>query len=168
MTRIRASAACMLLVAGALASACATAPSKPYERTTAKSVAETVEDLEFAITERNFRISARLHVGRGIRERDGGVFPEYEVLLFCNLGLTRRMLELDPGYINHCPARVAVRDQGGTTHISAPLLPLPAATNAELAMLARRINGLLQEIVDYGTESWNRIENAVAAEGIDP
>lgn len=151
------SALFLLLAVGAGACGCtATAPMPAvYERTTAKPVAETVEDLEFAISERNFRITGQLHVGRGIRERDHVVFPDNEVLLFCNLGLTRRMLELDPGFINFCPARVTVRDNGGTTHISAPLVPEPAGGDPELLTLARRINRLLREIVDYGTESWN-------------
>lgn len=147
----------VLVAACAIGSGCAARPPVPYERTTMKSVAETVEDLEFAITERNFRITGRLNVGHGIRTRDGGAFPDNEVLLFCNLGLTRRMLERDPGYINYCPARIAVRDQDGTTHISAPLLP--AAADPELAALARHINGLLREIVDYGIETWNREDN---------
>lgn len=147
----------LLLFALALQGGCAGAPRPAgmYERTTGKPVAEAVDDVEFAITERNFRITGQLHVGRGIRERDGIEFPDHEVLLFCNLGLARQMLELDPGYINHCPGRVAVRAEGGVTRISAPLLPLEPGANPALAALVARINGLLREIVDYGTERWS-------------
>lgn len=155
MTRFPGTALVLWLWAG-VGAGCAAAPSLPgvYERTTAKSVAETLEDVEFAVTERNFRITGQLHVGKGIRERDRIAFPEYEVVLFCNLGLARRMLELDPGFINYCPGRVAVRDGGGTTHISAPMLPEAPGQAPELAALVRRVNGLVREIVDYGTESW--------------
>lgn len=157
MTRLAGSVLSLSLCAGAGIGGCATPATDPgiYERTTAKPVAETVEDVEFAVTERNFRITGQLHVGKGIRERDRIEFPEHEVLLFCNLGLARRMLELDPGFINYCPGRVAVRESAGTTHISAPLLPEVTGQEPELAALVRRINVLIREIVDYGTEQWS-------------
>lgn len=156
MTRFPGGALLLCLWAG-IGGGCTTVPSLPavYERTTPKSVPETLADVEFAVTERNFRITGQLHVGKGIRERDRIGFPEYEVVLFCNLGLARRMLELDPGFINYCPGRVAVRDTGGMTHISAPLLPESPDQGPELAALVRRINGLVREIVDYGTEPWS-------------
>ena len=125
-----------------------------YERVTQKPVAEVVEDVEFAITERNFRITSQLHVGRGIRERDKINFPDYEVILFCNLGIARQMLELDPGFINYCPGRITVRRGGEATHIAAPLLPRPTGPNAALAALVDQINAQLRVIVDYGTEHW--------------
>ncbi len=127
-----------------------------YERTTRKAVTEVVEDVEFAISERNFRVTSQLHVGRGIRERDSIDFPDYEVILFCNLGLARRMLELDPGYINYCPGRITVRRGGNTTHIAAPLLPEHAGQDAALAALVRDTNAQLRAIVDFGTEYWAR------------
>jgi uncharacterized protein (DUF302 family) len=125
-----------------------------YERSTPKPVADAVEDVEFAVTERNFRITGRLHVGQAIRARDGTPFPDYEVLLFCNLALARQMLDLDPVYINYCPGRVTVRGADGTTRISAPLLPEPADRSTALADLVRRVNAQLREIVDYGTQAW--------------
>ena len=125
-----------------------------YERTTQKTVAEVVEDVEFAISERNFRVTSQLHVGRGIRERDNIDFPDYEVILFCNLGLARQMLELDPGYINYCPGRITVRRGGDTTYIAAPLLPEHAGQDAALATLVRDTNTQLRAIVDFGTEYW--------------
>jgi uncharacterized protein (DUF302 family) len=125
-----------------------------YERTTRKPVQEVVEDVEFAISERNFRVTSQLHVGRGIRERDNIEFPDYEVILFCNLGLARRMLELDPGYINYCPGRITVRRGGDTTHIATPLLPEHAGQDTALAALVRDTNTQLRAIVDFGTEYW--------------
>ena len=127
-----------------------------YERTTRKTVTEVLEDVEFAISERNFRLTSQLHVGRGIRERDNIDFPDYEVILFCNLELARQMLELDPGYINYCPGRITVRRGGDTTHIAAPLLPELADQNEALALLVRGINAQMRAIVDFGTEYWAR------------
>ncbi len=127
-----------------------------YTRATHKPVQEVMEDVEFAISERNFRVTSQLHVGHGIRERDKIAFPDYEVILFCNLGLARKMLELDPGYINYCPGRITVRGAGDTTHIAAPLLPEHPAQDAELATLVRDTNAQLRAIVDFGTENWDR------------
>jgi uncharacterized protein (DUF302 family) len=131
---------------------------KVYERAAHKPVAEILEDAEFAISERNFRITGRLHVGRGIRERDGTDFPDYEVLLFCNLGYARQMLELDPTFIIHCPGRVSVRGGSDMAFIAALLLPEPDETESPLAVLVRKINADLRAIVDYGAETWDRTE----------
>jgi len=125
-----------------------------YERETGKPVAQAMEDAEFAITERNFRITGNLHIGKGIRERDGGEFPDYEVILFCNLGYARQMLELDPALVNFCPGRVTVRSTAaGVTVVSAPLLPQNAA-DPRLKALMAKLNTLIREIVDYAAESW--------------
>lgn len=137
---------------------CATAQTpdteRIYQRTTPKPVPEVVEDVEFAISERNFRITSQLHVGRGIRERDKIEFPDYEVILFCNLGYARQMLELDPGFINHCPGRITVRGGADATYIATPLLPEPPGQDATLTALVQKINAQLRAIVDYGTEHW--------------
>ncbi len=153
--------ACVCLVAMAPAR-CETAQSPTdqqiYERTTQKTVAEAVEDVEFAVSEHNFRITSQLHVGRGIRESDKIEFPDFEVILFCNLGLARKMLELDPGYINYCPGRITVRRGGEATHIATPLLPEHAGQDAALVALVRDTNAQLRAIVDFGTEHWARRE----------
>jgi uncharacterized protein (DUF302 family) len=133
--------------------AVAAGSSDTYERTAQKPLAEVVADAEFAIIERNFRITGSLHIGKAIRERDGDGFPDYEVILFCNLGFARQMLELDPDLINFCPGRVTIR--GGATGIvvSAPLLPQNTG-DARMDNLMRKLNGLIREIVDYAAEAW--------------
>ena len=152
----------LLLQTSALAAAVslATAPAfaelpEFYERDTQKPVSEVVEDAEFAIIERNFRVTGNLHIGKGIRERDGGDFAEYEVILFCNLGYAREMLELDPGFINFCPGRVTVRGAGAGAGaiVSAPLLPQDNG-DARMDALMEKLNTLIREIVDYAAESW--------------
>ena len=125
-----------------------------YERATPKVLAEVLDDLDFAITERNFRITGRLSIGKAIRERDGGSFPDYEVILFCNLGLAKNMLELEPEYVVFCPGKVAVRDTSAGIIISAPLLPEDTDRPA-LNALSARINGLIRQIVDYGAQPWS-------------
>ncbi|MBI2992666.1 MAG: DUF302 domain-containing protein [Gammaproteobacteria bacterium] len=124
-----------------------------YDRPTMKPLPDVLDDLEFAITERNFRITGRLSIGKAIREREGAGFPDYEVILFCNVGLARDMLKLEPTYVVFCPAKVAVRESGSELIITAPLLP-EDTHREELNALAARINTLLRQIVDYGAETW--------------
>ena len=158
MRRWRAATAAVLLLSGA-ASAPGVGAQFPetYERATPKALADVLDDLEFAITERNFRITGRLSIGKAIRERDEGNFPDYEVILFCNLGLAREMLELEPEYVVFCPGKVAVRATATGLMISTPLLPEDSG-RPPLRALAARFNALLREIVDYGAEPWARMQ----------
>jgi uncharacterized protein (DUF302 family) len=145
---------CAALAGGTpCAAAPAAEPPAVYERTAQKPLAQVVEDAEFAIVERNFRITGNLHIGKGIRERDGDDFPDHEVILFCNLGYAREMLELDPGFINFCPGRIAIRATPAGVVVSAPLLPQNAG-KARIGTLVTKLNALMREIVDYAAESW--------------
>lgn len=125
-----------------------------YTRETAKAVVDALDDAEFAITDRNFRVTGRLHIGQAIRERGDGEFPEFEVILFCNLNYTEQMLRLNPDYVNYCPAKVTVREAGNRVVISAPLIPVTAA-DERLNDLVNRLNSLLREIVDYAAREWS-------------
>ena len=49
-----------------------------YKKTTIKLLSDIVDDAEFAITERNFRIVNRLHIGKAIRDRGYPDYPDYE------------------------------------------------------------------------------------------
>ena len=95
-----------------------------YQLSTEKALEEVLDDTIFAINERNFRITGHLHIGKGIRERKNADFPDYEVLLYCNLVHAKKMLELDPDMINSCPARLTVRQDSEKVIITAPLWPV--------------------------------------------
>lgn len=129
-----------------------------YEARTEKPLAQVLGDTEFAITERNFRITGRLHIGKGIRERGNKDFPDYEVILFCNLSYAERMLELEPEYVNYCPGRISFRESGDTIIISAPLLP-ESRDNSQLNLLVKKINSLIREIIDFSVQEWSTIRN---------
>ena len=125
-----------------------------YESRTEKPLAQVLDDAEFAITERNFRITGRLHIGKGIRERGNAGFPDYEVILFCNLSYAERMLELEPEYVNYCPGRITFRNDGGTIIISASLVP-EDPDNPGLNTLVKEINRQLRDIVDFSVQKWS-------------
>jgi hypothetical protein len=105
-------------------SICLAEDDRFIERTTVKSVLVILEDAEFAITERNFRINSRLHVGKAIREGGGkDSFADSEVILFCNLEYVTLMLELAPELIKYCPQRLVIYDTGRKRVITASLIP---------------------------------------------
>jgi len=124
-----------------------------YQLSTDKVIEEVLDDTIFAITERNFRITGHLHIGKGIRDRKNPDFPDYEVLLYCNLVYAKKMLELDPDMINSCPARISVRQDDEKVIITAPLWAVDMK-NEELISHMKNMNVLVREIVDYAADDW--------------
>ncbi|RKZ49604.1 MAG: DUF302 domain-containing protein [Gammaproteobacteria bacterium] len=124
-----------------------------YQLTTEKTLEEVLDDTIFAITERNFRITGHLHIGKGIRDRKNPDFPDYEVLLYCNLVYAKKMLELDPEMLNSCPGRITVRQNNEKVVITALLWPVDMK-NEELKLHMQEMNILVREIVDYAADDW--------------
>lgn len=124
-----------------------------YSVTTDKSLQEVLDDIEFAITERNLRITNRLHIGKTIRERGNSEFPDYEIILYCSLTFAEKILELNPDYINYCPGRITVRKNNNHVIITAPLWP-DDINNVELRQLILQMNSQVRDIVDFATKDW--------------
>jgi Uncharacterized conserved protein len=112
-----------------------------------------LEDTEFAITEHNLRIVDRLHLGQAIRKRGNSQFPDFEIILYCNLTFAEKMLALNPGLINLCPGRITIRSVNDSYIISAPLWP-EENDNIELNKLMHGMNNIVSKIVDYAAEDW--------------
>lgn len=124
-----------------------------YQVDTDKAFEEVLDDTIFAITERNFRITGHLHIGQAIRDRNNPNFPEYEVLLYCNLVYAKKMLDLDPDMISTCPGRITLRQSDERVIITAPLWP-EKLKNKELKSHMQKMNELIHEIVDYAADDW--------------
>lgn len=118
---------------------------------TDKPFADVVDELEFAITERNFRITGSNKVGSGIRERGYPAFPDMEVIHFCSLEYAREVLTIDPEFIAQMPCRVTVHQQGSAVRVQMILLP-EDHPDRRVREFARRMNGLLREILAYALE----------------
>ncbi len=127
-----------------------------------KPVRHILEDAEFAITERNFRINVRLHIGKAIRERGSTGFPDNEVILFCNLSYAKRMLELAPEYVRFCPQRISVYDKGEERIIFASLYP-EDSSNAALNKVTREVNTEIRDIVEFAATDWPELERSEQA-----
>lgn len=113
-----------------------------------KSFDDTLFDLNFAITERNFRITGRNRIGAGLRQRGYTDFPDVEVVHFCSLELAREVLLLDPAYVAQMPCRITVHVQNGQTVVSVVHLPLDHP-DERVNDFARRMNGILDDIVAF-------------------
>ncbi len=129
--------------------ACEKSAPPYYELRTDKPFADVIQDIEFVITEYNFRITNRMHIGQAIRERGTDEFPENEVILFCNLSLAEDMLRQAPAYINYCPYKIAVAAINGEITLSTPLLPENSGDKS-LDKIAKKINKILRTMIEYG------------------
>lgn len=152
--------ACVALIIACLAvTACSPAPAPEASRSDAlihrartdKAFDDVVFELDFAITERNFRITGRNTIGKGLRDRGYADFPDVEVIHFCNLEYAREVLEIDPGYVAQMPCRITVHSAPEGTVISLILLPEDHA-DERVNAFARRMNAILREIVEFVLE----------------
>ena len=115
---------------------------------TDKSFADVVLEADFAITERNFRITGRNTIGKGLRERGYKDFPDVEVIHFCNLEYAHEVLVIDPDFVAQMPCRLTVHVAHGKTVVNVLLLP-ENHRDPRVQAFAKRMNGELREILAY-------------------
>lgn len=132
-----------------LLTACNSQATRLYEKQTTKQFEDVLQDVEFIITEKNFRITNRMHIGEAIQERGAENFPRNEVILFCNLTLAEDMLLLEPRYINYCPYKIAIAEINGQIILSTLLLPENTGSK-NLDAIAEKINKILRIMIEYG------------------
>ena len=151
-------AACLTLL---LVTYCTTSPGSEtparsagliHRFVTAKPFPEVIFELNFAITERNLRITGRNTIGEGLRKRGYKDFPDVEVIHFCSLELAREVLLIDPGFVAQMPCRITVHEEDGKTVISVITLPVDHV-DERVNEFARRVNDMLHDIVDFTLES---------------
>ncbi len=118
---------------------------------TEKSFADVIQELDFAITERNFRITGRNTVGKGMRNRGYENYPEIEVIHFCSLDVAKEVLDIDPGYVAQMPCRVTIHEQDNAVIVSLILLPTDHK-DLRVNDFARKMNITLRGIVDFALE----------------
>ena len=128
--------------------ACSDDTKQFYELTSTKPFTDVLQDAEFAITEQNFRITNRLHIGDAIQKRGNTQFPQNEVILFCNLTLAEEMLSIEPRYINYCPYKITIAESGKNIIVGTRLLP-ENTENRKMDKMAKNINKTLRSMVEY-------------------
>lgn len=120
-------------------------------RDTDKAFEDVIFELEFAITEHNYRITGRNTIGRALRDRGYADFPDAEVIHFCSLERAREVLLLDPAYLALMPCRVSVHVEDGRTVVQGNLLPTTHAS-ADVVEFAVEVNRILGEIIEFATQ----------------
>ena len=139
---------CHFLFLLILTVSCANNSNQIYTKISKKDFLDIIQDVEFAITENNFRIINRLHIGQSIRDRGTELFPKNEVILFCNLTLAEEMLKLKPDHINYCPYKITISEVNKNISIGTRLLPTNTQSY-EINKFSVKINQILRKIVEY-------------------
>lgn len=135
---------CLFFAHGALA----TDVGPRYAATTAKTFADTVDDLMFAIGGENFRVTDSNRVGSVIAERGNPAFPDSIVVHFCNLEYARLILSRAPDKLLDMPCRVVVAERDERVIVETRLL----AEDPRLGELVDEINDILKRVVDTAVE----------------
>lgn len=119
-----------------------------YSASTSKPFEEVIEELEFVITQENYRLVGANRIGNAIREREDIEFPDATVIHFCNLGTARKILERAPDFVIHMPCMVAVYEHEGRVVVETRLLP----EDERLGALVAEVNELVKSFVDFAVE----------------
>ncbi|MDX1606012.1 MAG: DUF302 domain-containing protein [Candidatus Competibacterales bacterium] len=122
-----------------------------YRQRVARPYDDVRLDLEFAITEHNFRITGGNTIGAAIAQRHGEDFPRSEILHFCNLEHARRLLQRAPDFLSYLPCVIFLREAGAEVVVETWLLP---EDDPRIGQAGRNINAILRDIVDYATIEW--------------
>ena len=108
-------------------------------------------DLEFAITEKNYRITGVNSIGRAITDR-GDDYPLASVVHFCNIEAAKKILDISMDYLLLMPCRITINEiDNGLVAIEARLLPL---NDEKLYETAISVNKLLRDTVDFAAGDW--------------
>jgi uncharacterized protein (DUF302 family) len=136
--------------------ACTTLPPNSeviqyYEASTSKPYDDVLNEVQGAIAEHNFRITAHSRVGKVIRERGAKDFPEYDTIQFCNLTHAKTMLEISPHLVRYMPCNIVIYQYQSKTIVKTHLMPTDS-DNEELNQFFKQMNQMLKEIVDFAVE----------------
>lgn len=122
-----------------------------YEASTTKPYDDVLSEVQGAIAEHNFRITAHSRVGKVIRDRGAKDFPEYDTIQFCNLTHAKTMLDISPHLIRYMPCNIVIYQNQGKTLVKTHLMPTDT-DNQELNQFFGTMNQMLKEIVDFAVE----------------
>ena len=123
--------------------------ARRYSVSTDKSFEDVIEDIKFAISQRNYRITGTNNIGKAISQRSNKPYPDSTILHFCNIQVAKQVFEINPDFLLHMPCRIAVRKFADGILIEARLIP---ENDTAMHNLALKVNTMLREIVDYGAK----------------
>lgn len=135
------------LVSLVLLSACQpSTDSRIYERESPYSFEDTILNLDIAISEYNYRIIHRSHIGQAVRDRGETDFPLSTITSFCNITYAKEMMLINPVLINDMPCNIGVRQDADKVIVGTKLMQ-EAVTDPAQKAFAEKINANLKGII---------------------
>ena len=146
-------ASCLIIVTSLMLVSCQSqVENRIYEKESRYSFEDTILNLDIAISEYNYRIIHRSHIGQAVRDRGDEDFPLSTITSFCNITYAKEMLEINPVLINDMPCNVAVRQTlDGNIIVSTKLMAEQVSDPAQQAF-AQKINKNLKSIIGATVE----------------
>lgn len=139
---------CLLLVTVILLNGCQPQQEdRIYERASPYSFQDTILNLDIAISEYNYRIIHRSHIGQAVRDRGDNDFPLSTITSFCNITYAKEMMLINPVLINDMPCNIAVRQTSDQKVIVSTKFMDESVTDAEQSAFAKKINTNLRGII---------------------
>jgi uncharacterized protein (DUF302 family) len=138
----------ILIVGLLLSTACQPqSENRIYERESPYSFEDTILNLDIAISEYNYRIIHRSHIGQAVRDRGDSSFPLSTITSFCNITYAKEMIEINPLLIYDMPCNIAVWEtQDGKVMIGTTLMSETVPDPAQ-KQFAQKINANLKGII---------------------
>ena len=118
-----------------------------YEKESPYSFEDTLLNLDIAISEQNYRIIHRSHIGQAIRDRGDTDFPLATITNFCNITYAKEMMEINPQLINEMPCNISVRQSNSGQVIISTELMDETSHNTKQPVFAKKINHNLKTII---------------------
>ena len=118
-----------------------------YERTSPYSFDDTLLNLDIAISEQNYRIIHRSHIGQAVRDRGDDDFPLATITNFCNITYAKEMMQINPQLINEMPCFISVRQSGSDGVVVSTKLMDEDVADTKQSEFAKKINLNLKTII---------------------
>lgn len=118
-----------------------------YEQESPYSFEDTILNLDIAISEYNYRIIHRSHIGQAVRDRGDTDFPLSTITSFCNITYAKEMMLINPVLINDMPCNVSVREEPNGKVIVGTKLMQETVANPNQKSFAKKINANLKGII---------------------
>ena len=118
-----------------------------YQQYSDYSYEDTLLNLDLAISEHNYRIIQRSHIGQAIRDRGDKDFPLSTLTNFCNITYAKQMIEINSDLINEMPCTIAVRQEVNKGIIVSTRLMNEQTKNQKQNEFSKKINNNLKSII---------------------
>lgn len=121
-----------------------------FEARSPYNFVETLQNLDIAISEFNYRIIHRSDIGQAVRDRGDPDFPLSTIVSFCNITYAKEMMIINDHLINDMPCNIAVRETSAGVIVSTRLMDESSGSDAQ-QVFAKKINTNLKKIIGATT-----------------